>query len=170
MMNVNRSNTLDGDSVNVPRLDSGWNDSDQESIGLLLDAVKSGNLEKLVQMHEGGANLLVQDRFGCTLLHHAVVLGSKEIVKYIIDNAPACILDVTEKSTGETALHKAAALCQRTICYYLVEAGASLMKTDLQGETSKIYAERARDVELAAYLENRQHHQMIQREDHETAV
>uniref|UniRef100_A0A673MPN2 Diacylglycerol kinase n=1 Tax=Sinocyclocheilus rhinocerous TaxID=307959 RepID=A0A673MPN2_9TELE len=124
----------------------------------------------LVQMHEGGANLLVQDRFGCTLLHHAVLLGSKEILKYIIDNAPACILDVTEKSTGETALHKAAALCQRTICYYLVEAGASLMKTDLQGETPKMYAERAQDMELAAYLENRQHHQMIQREDHETAV
>ncbi|XP_016408894.1 diacylglycerol kinase zeta-like isoform X3 [Sinocyclocheilus rhinocerous] len=170
IMNLNRSNTLDEDSVNVPRLDSGWNDSDQESISLLFDAVNSDNIEKLVQMREEGANLLVQDRFGRTLLHHAVVLGSKEIVKYIIDNAPACILDVTEKSTGETALHKAAALCQRTICCYLVEAGASLMKTDLQGETPKMYAERAQDMELAAYLENRQHHQMIQREDHETAV
>uniref|UniRef100_A0A9J7ZJH6 Diacylglycerol kinase n=1 Tax=Cyprinus carpio carpio TaxID=630221 RepID=A0A9J7ZJH6_CYPCA len=136
----------------------------------LMDLFSGRSCSQLVQTHEGGANLLVQDRFGCTLLHHAVVLGSKEIVKYIIDNAPACILDVTEKSTGETALHKAAALCQRTICYYLVEAGASLMKTDLQGETSKMYAERALDMELAAYLENRQHHQMIQREDHETAV
>ncbi|XP_016111337.1 diacylglycerol kinase zeta-like isoform X3 [Sinocyclocheilus grahami] len=170
IMNLNRSNTLDEDSVNVPRLDSGWNDSDQESISLLFDAVNSDNIEKLVQMREEGANLLVQDRFGRTLLHHAVVLGSKEIVRYIIDNAPACILDVTEKSTGETALHKAAALCQRTICCYLVEAGASLMKTDLQSETPKMYAERAQDMELAEYLENRQHHQMIQREDHETAV
>ncbi|KAI2648528.1 Diacylglycerol kinase zeta [Labeo rohita] len=170
IINLNRSNTHDEDSGNVPRLDSGWNDSDQESISLLFDAVKSGNMEKLVQIHKEGANLLVQDRFGCTLLHHAVVIGSKDIVKYIIDNAPACILDVTEKSTGETALHKAASLCQRTICCYLVEAGASLMKTDLQGETPKMYAERARDMELAGYLENRQHHQMIQREDHETAV
>lgn len=33
---------------------------------------------------------------------------------------------------GETALHKAASSCQRSICHYLVEAGASLMKTDLQ--------------------------------------
>lgn len=33
---------------------------------------------------------------------------------------------------GETALHKAAASCQWSICHYLVEAGASLMKTDLQ--------------------------------------
>uniref|UniRef100_A0A672PBA9 Diacylglycerol kinase n=1 Tax=Sinocyclocheilus grahami TaxID=75366 RepID=A0A672PBA9_SINGR len=101
------------------------------------------------------------------LLHHAVLLGSKEILKYIIDNGGVSLCFLF---SGETALHKAAALCQRTICYYLVEAGASLMKTDLQGETPKMYAERARDMELAAYLENRQHHQMIQREDHETAV
>uniref|UniRef100_A0A8C2K5F7 Diacylglycerol kinase n=1 Tax=Cyprinus carpio TaxID=7962 RepID=A0A8C2K5F7_CYPCA len=72
--------------------------------------------------------------------------------------------------SGETVLHKAASLCQRTICHYLVEAGASLMKTDLQGDTPKHRAEKAKDAELAAYLENRQHYQMIQREDQETAV
>lgn len=72
--------------------------------------------------------------------------------------------------SGETALHRAATLCQRTICHYLVEAGASLMKTDLQGDTPKNRAEKACDAELAAYLENRQHYQMIQREDQETAV
>ncbi|XP_064432605.1 diacylglycerol kinase zeta isoform X5 [Mirounga angustirostris] len=33
---------------------------------------------------------------------------------------------------GETCLHQAAALGQRTICHYIVEAGASLMKTDQQ--------------------------------------
>uniref|UniRef100_A0A672M9X6 Diacylglycerol kinase n=1 Tax=Sinocyclocheilus grahami TaxID=75366 RepID=A0A672M9X6_SINGR len=144
-----------------------------ETVGGCSNSTDHRSLKKhipSVRPHCSRANLLVQDRFGRTLLHHAVVLGSKEIVRYIIDNAPACILDVTEKSTGETALHKAAALCQRTICCYLVEAGASLMKTDLQSETPKMYAERAQDMELAEYLENRQHHQMIQREDHETAV
>ncbi|XP_005174346.2 diacylglycerol kinase zeta isoform X3 [Danio rerio] len=165
-----RSNTLEEDSVNVQRLDTVWNKSDQDSTNLLFDAVKSGNLEKLEQMHEEGADLTVQDHLGCTILHQAVILGHKEIVKFITENAPACILDVTEKSTGETALHKAAALCHRTICCYLVDAGASLMKTDLQGETPKMYAERTRDYELAEYLENQQHHQMIQRDDHETAV
>lgn len=165
-----RSNTLEEDSVNVQRLDTVWNKSDQDSTNLLFDAVKSGNLEKLEQMHEEGADLSVQDHLGCTILHQAVILGHKEIVKFITENAPACILDVTEKSTGETALHKAAALCHRTICCYLVDAGASLMKTDLQGETPKMYAERTRDYELAEYLENQQHHQMIQRDDHETAV
>lgn len=40
----------------------------------------------------------------------------------------------------------------------------------LQGETPKQRAEKANDQELADYLENRQHYQMIQREDQETAV
>lgn len=40
----------------------------------------------------------------------------------------------------------------------------------LQGDTPKNRAEKAKDPELAAYLENRQHYQMIQREDQETAV
>lgn len=39
-----------------------------------------------------------------------------------------------------------------------------------QGETPKDKAEKAPDPELAAYLGNRQHYQMIQREDQETTV
>uniref|UniRef100_A0A8C4GJN4 Diacylglycerol kinase n=1 Tax=Dicentrarchus labrax TaxID=13489 RepID=A0A8C4GJN4_DICLA len=107
---------------------------------------------------------------GCTLLHHAVEAGSKEILKYLIDNVPTPHLDITERETGETALHKAASSGQRSICRYLVEAGASLMKTDLQGETPKQRAEKANDPELAEHLDNCQHYQMIQREDQETAV
>lgn len=143
---------------------------DEETLKMLVECVKSGNLEKLMELHQNGADLGLNDTLGCTLLHHAVDNGNKEMVKYIIKNAPLSILDVTEKEKGETALHKAAALCHRTICGYLVEAGASLMKTDLQGDTAKAHAERAQDWQLAEYLENRQHHQMIQREDHETAV
>uniref|UniRef100_A0A8C8G5D7 Diacylglycerol kinase n=1 Tax=Oncorhynchus tshawytscha TaxID=74940 RepID=A0A8C8G5D7_ONCTS len=130
----------------------------------------SGEFPELKELHKLGADLSLQDPSGCTLLHYAVDTGSKDTVKYILDNAPTDILDVTEKENGETVLHKAASLCQRTICHYLVEAGASLMKTDLQGDTPKHRAEKAKDAELAAYLENRQHYQMIQREDQETAV
>lgn len=39
-----------------------------------------------------------------------------------------------------------------------------------QGDTPRQRAEKAQDTELAAYLENRQHYQMVQREDQETAV
>ncbi|KAJ8402908.1 hypothetical protein AAFF_G00362220 [Aldrovandia affinis] len=144
--------------------------TDTVSAEVLIECVKSRDHQRLRELHKLGADLAVQDSAGRTLLHHAVGAGSKEVVKYIIDNAPSDILDVTEKESGETVLHKAATLCQRTICHYLVEAGASLMKTDLQGETPKHRAEKAKDQELAAYLENRQHYQMIQREDQETAV
>ncbi|XP_028320692.1 diacylglycerol kinase zeta isoform X2 [Gouania willdenowi] len=137
---------------------------------LLINCVKNKDLKKLQELHEKGADLALLDQSGCSLLHHAVSTGSKEMVRYILDNAPSELLDVTEKLHGETVLHRAASLCQRTICSFLVEAGASLMKTDLQGDTPKNRAEKANDAELAAYLGNRQHYQMIQREDQETAV
>ncbi|XP_054480128.1 diacylglycerol kinase zeta-like isoform X1 [Anoplopoma fimbria] len=136
----------------------------------LIECVKNKDSKKLQELHLKGADLTVLDLSGCSLLHHAVATGSKETVRYILDNAPSDLIDVTEKLHGETVLHRAASLCHRTICHYLVEAGASLMKTDLQGETPKNRAEKANDSELAAYLENRQHYQMIQREDQETAV
>ncbi|KAL7992313.1 hypothetical protein Chor_016569 [Crotalus horridus] len=136
----------------------------------LIDAAKNNNFSKFKELHQAGKDLMMRDPTGQTALHHAVKSGSKEIVKYIIENAPAEILDVAEEENGETSLHQAAALRQRTICHYIVEAGASLMKTDLQGDTPKHRAEKANDPDLAAYLENRQHYQMIQREDQETAV
>ncbi|NXP74891.1 DGKZ kinase, partial [Ramphastos sulfuratus] len=137
---------------------------------LLIEAAKSGNFSKFQELHQAGRDLMVRDSSGQTVLHHAVKSGSKDMVKYIIENAPSEILDATEEENGETSLHQAAALRQRTICHYIVEAGASLMKTDLQGDTPKHRAEKANDPDLAAYLENRQHYQMIQREDQETAV
>ncbi|KAM9557706.1 diacylglycerol kinase zeta isoform 2-T2 [Guaruba guarouba] len=136
----------------------------------LIEAARSGNFSKFQELHQAGRDLMVRDSSGQTVLHHAVKSGSKDIVKYIIENAPSEILDATEEENGETCLHQAAALRQRTICHYIVEAGASLMKTDLQGDTPKHRAEKANDPDLAAYLENRQHYQMIQREDQETAV
>ncbi|NXE90195.1 DGKZ kinase, partial [Menura novaehollandiae] len=137
---------------------------------LLIEAAKSGDFSKFQELHRAGRDVMVRDSSGQTVLHHAVKSGSKDIVKYIIENAPSEILDATEEENGETSLHQAAALRQRTICHYIVEAGASLMKTDLQGDTPKHRAEKANDPDLAAYLENRQHYQMIQREDQETAV
>ncbi|XP_005795871.1 diacylglycerol kinase zeta isoform X2 [Xiphophorus maculatus] len=143
---------------------------DPEKDAELISCVKNENLSRLTELHQQGAELALQDADGFTLLHHAVQTGSKDIVKYLIENVPASHLDLAETETGETALHKAAALCQRSICHFLVEAGASLMKTDLQGDTPKHRAAKADDQELANYLENCQHYQMIQREDQETAV
>ncbi|XP_027693525.1 diacylglycerol kinase zeta isoform X9 [Vombatus ursinus] len=135
----------------------------------LIEAAERNDFCKFQELHRAGGDLMLRDERGRTLLHHAVRAGSKEIVRYLLDHAPTEIIDAVEEN-GETSLHQAAALRQRTICHYIVEAGASLMKTDLQGDTPRQRAEKAQDTELAAYLENRQHYQMIQREDQETAV
>ncbi|XP_037309498.2 diacylglycerol kinase zeta isoform X3 [Pungitius pungitius] len=170
---IHRSNTTAADFNPRLRLEKGSKTSEMEKERdkeMLIECVRNKDDKKLQELHLKGADLTVLDCSGCSLLHHAVVTGSKETVRYILDNAPSDLLDVTETLHGETVLHRAASLCHRTICHYLVEAGASLMKTDLQGETPKNRAEKAHDSELAAYLENRQHYQMIQREDQETAV
>ncbi|XP_029137630.2 diacylglycerol kinase zeta isoform X3 [Labrus bergylta] len=168
---IHRSNTTAADFKPKLRTEKSQKMSDPErEKELLVECVKNKDLKKLQELHLKGADLTSLDSSGCSLLHHAASAGSKEMVRYILDNAPSDLLDVTEKLQGETVLHRAASLCQRTICHYLVEAGASLMKTDLQGDTPKNRAEKSQDAELAAYLENRQHYQMIQREDQETAV
>ncbi|XP_039989744.1 diacylglycerol kinase zeta [Xiphias gladius] len=166
ILNVHRSNTTLADfRPMISPSSAASHDPGKEAE--LLSCIRTEDLDRLMELHQEGQDLLLQDGAGCTLLHHAVLAGSKEIVKYLVDNVPTSHLDITEKETGETALHKAATSCQRRICHYLVEAGASLMKTDLQGETP---GEKAKDQELAEYLENCQHYQMIQREDQETAV
>ncbi|XP_073318459.1 diacylglycerol kinase zeta-like isoform X3 [Pagrus major] len=181
---IHRSNTTAADFKPRLRQEKSQKTSETErEKEMLIECVKNKDMKKLQELHLKGADLTTLDLSGCTLLHHAVSTGSKEMVRYILDNvlsshflssvcfpAPSDLLDVTEKLHGETVLHRAASLCHRTICHYLVEAGASLMKTDLQGDTPKNRAEKAHDAELAAYLENRQHYQMIQREDQETAV
>ncbi|XP_069927198.1 diacylglycerol kinase zeta isoform X3 [Oryctolagus cuniculus] len=135
----------------------------------LIEAARRNDFCKLQELHRAGGDLTHRDGRNRTLLHHAVSTGSKDVVRYLLDHAPPEILDAVEEN-GETCLHQAAALGQRTICHYIVEAGASLMKTDQQGDTPRQRAEKAQDTELAAYLENRQHYQMVQREDQETAV
>ncbi|XP_062236218.1 diacylglycerol kinase zeta isoform X2 [Platichthys flesus] len=170
---IHRSNTTAADFK--PRLRREQSQKTEDTDGerekeMLIECVKNKDVKGLQELHLKGADLTALDQSDCSLLHHAVSTGSKDTVRYILDNAPNDLLDVTEKLHGETVLHRAASLCHRTICHYLVEAGASLMKTDLQGDTPKNRAEKAQDAELAAYLENRQHYQMIQREDQETAV
>lgn len=64
---------------------------------------------------------------------------------------------------------------QLNICFLLFLLSCDLRDFSLtnclyQGETPKDKAEKAHDPELAAYLGNRQHYQMIQREDQETTV
>ena len=68
---------------------------------------------------------------------------------------PKSLIDVVDCERYQTALHKAAWYTRRTICSMLVEAGASLTKTDYQGNTPRKQALKAEDNELAEYLESK---------------
>eukprot|EP00069_Balaena_mysticetus_P011084 bmy_07055T0 len=83
---------------------------------------------------------------------------------------PSELLDMADSETGETALHKAACQRNRAVCQLLVDAGASLRKTDSKGKTPQERAQQAGDPDLAAYLESRQNYKIIGHEDLETAV
>uniref|UniRef100_A0A8C6B622 Diacylglycerol kinase n=1 Tax=Monodon monoceros TaxID=40151 RepID=A0A8C6B622_MONMO len=136
----------------------------------ILQAVIAGDLMKLIESYKNGGSLLIQGPDHCSLLHYAAKTGNGEIVKYILDHGPYELLDMADSETGETALHKAACQRNRAVCQLLVDAGASLRKTDSKGKTPQERAQQAGDPDLAAYLESRQNYKIIGHEDLETAV
>ncbi|XP_061833347.1 diacylglycerol kinase zeta-like isoform X4 [Nerophis lumbriciformis] len=73
---------------------------EEEETELLIKCVKNKDLKKLQELHEKGCDLTCVDQCGCSLLHHAVNVGSKEMVRFILDNASSDLVDVTEKIHG----------------------------------------------------------------------
>uniref|UniRef100_A0A8B9S1X5 Diacylglycerol kinase n=1 Tax=Accipiter nisus TaxID=211598 RepID=A0A8B9S1X5_9AVES len=150
-------------------------DASQTHIALQSPVLSSCHLSSginllFIECCKKGANLLIQGPDHCSLLHHAAKTGHGEIVKYILEHGPSELLDMTDSETGETALHKAACQRHRAVCQLLVDAGASLRKTDSKGKTPRDRAQQAGDPDLASYLESRQNYQMVSHEDLETAV
>ena len=62
----------------------------------------------LTELHQEGYSLLSIDETGKTAMHYGARFGHKEIVKFLIANAPVAILDMVDNEKGQTALHKAA--------------------------------------------------------------
>ncbi|CAB1323598.1 unnamed protein product, partial [Coregonus sp. 'balchen'] len=143
MVNVHQSHTTIADFR--PMLSSGSALScDTEKVTELIECVKTEDLERLTELHKQGADIFTQDTLGCTLLHYAVEVGCKEIAKYIIDHEGRRLsIKLRSRVRGPSATTWVRRRSRR--------------------------AEKANDQELAEYLENRQHYQMIQREDQETA-
>ncbi|XP_065054788.1 diacylglycerol kinase zeta-like isoform X2 [Rhopilema esculentum] len=161
---VSKHNGLANGIDNIARLDT------EEKKQLLLAAAKKGNLQTFVALHQADASLLWCDNRGYTVLHLAAKHGHKEIVKHIIANVSKCALDLVDDEKCQTPLHKAASRQRRTICRMLVNAGASLTRKDHVGNTPRLLALKAKDSDLAKFLENQERLQIIASDDHETAV
>ncbi|XP_056223718.1 diacylglycerol kinase iota isoform X2 [Seriola aureovittata] len=134
----------------------------------LLTAASSGDLSMLSECVRRGVSLLVRDSGGCSVLHISAQNGHSDLVSYIVQQGSKVLLDLTDREKGDTALHKAACEKQHAVCRLLVEAGASLEKTNFQGKTPADQAEG--DSELATYLSAQQNTSSTTQEDLETAV
>uniref|UniRef100_A0A3B4UTR9 Uncharacterized protein n=1 Tax=Seriola dumerili TaxID=41447 RepID=A0A3B4UTR9_SERDU len=130
----------------------------------LLTAASSGDLSMLSECVRRGVSLLVRDSGGCSVLHISAQNGHSDLVSYIVQQGES----VHDVHLGDTALHKAACEKQHAVCRLLVEAGASLEKTNFQGKTPADQAEG--DSELATYLSAQQNTSSTTQEDLETAV
>ncbi|XP_041637180.1 diacylglycerol kinase iota isoform X4 [Cheilinus undulatus] len=133
----------------------------------LLKAASTGDLSMLSDCVRRGVSLLVRDSGGCSALHIAAQNGHTELVSFILQQGSKVLLDLTDREKGDTALHKAASEKQHAVCRLLVEAGASLEKTNFQGKTPVEEAEG--DSELTTYL-SAQQNSPAPHEDLETAV
>ncbi|XP_069484856.1 diacylglycerol kinase iota isoform X1 [Ambystoma mexicanum] len=136
----------------------------------LVQAVIAGDLPKVIQSYQAGANLLILGPESGSLLHHAARTGQVETAGYLVEHGPRDLLEMAESGTGETALHKAAFHRHRRVCQLLVDSGASVTKKDLKGKTPRDKALQAGDADLASYLESQQSRQHTSHEDLETAV
>ncbi|KAM6986868.1 diacylglycerol kinase iota [Aplochiton taeniatus] len=136
----------------------------------LLTAARSGDLPTLSSCWGRGVSLLVRDPGGCSALHLAAQHGHTEVVSFILEHGSKLILDLTDRETGDTALHKAALQKQHPVCRLLGNAGASLNKTNCQGKTPADLAQAEGDSELASYLQNGPQAPSDAHEDLETAV
>lgn len=134
----------------------------------LLTAASTGDLLLLIDSVRRGISLLVRDSAGCSALHLAAQNGHTDLVSFILQQGSKVLLDLTDREKGETALHKAASEKQHTVCRLLVEAGASLEKTNFQGKTPADQA--ASDSELATFLSSQRQTSSSTNEDLETAV
>uniref|UniRef100_A0A3P9HEB1 Diacylglycerol kinase n=1 Tax=Oryzias latipes TaxID=8090 RepID=A0A3P9HEB1_ORYLA len=137
-------------------------------LAALLTAAVSGDLPTLSECLQRGVSLLVRDAEGCSALHIAAQNGHTDLVRYILQQGSKVLLDLTDREKGDTALHKAASEKQHAVCRLLVEAGASLEKTNFQGKTPADQAQE--DTELSNYLSSRRPPPPSSKEDLETAV
>ncbi|XP_026859672.2 diacylglycerol kinase iota isoform X3 [Electrophorus electricus] len=136
----------------------------------LLTAASLGDVQTLSACCSLGLGLFVRDAAGCSALHLASQNGHAEVVSFILQHGSKLILDLTEKETGDSALHKAAFHCHHEVCHLLLGAGASPNKANFLGKTPKDCAQEAGDSDLASYLEQQHAGREAASEDLETAV
>lgn len=97
-----------------------------------------------------GGNLNLQDEYGDTVLHYAVLKSNKQFVKFICGKMSKDALNI-QNLAGETVLHIVCKANNLEYCKLLLDAGASLAKCSKVGYPLH-YALKHGDQKLVEYL------------------
>ena len=101
----------------------------------------TGNMRDLQSLLDRKRLAEAQDERGRAALHHAVLGGNSQIVRYLVNGYPGCI-DVKDEE-GRTALHYAAAVGDEGVLYrVLIQGGADPNLRDAMGNTPGVYLRR----------------------------
>jgi len=100
----------------------------------LLNACKDGDLEKVKQLLEEGADVNVKDEKGRTALMFASWYGHKKVVKQLLEKGAD--VNAREYKDGETALMWAAAKGDKKVVKLLLESGADVNAKNKGGWTA----------------------------------
>jgi len=110
----------------------------QASAGELHDAAKNGDILKVRQLLEQGANVNAPDNFGTTPLHYAASEGKTDIAKLLIERGA----DVNARDQHQwTPLHMAAYGGRAAMAKLLVEKGADVNAKDKNHNTPVKFAQ-----------------------------
>ena len=123
----------------------------------VLRAARLGDLGMMTDLYQDGFSLMAIDETAKTALHYGARFGNKDVVKFLLQNAPHSIIDIVDNEKGQTALHKAAAYQRSDICCLLVTAGASLLVKDNENRSARMLAmDSGAEQSLLTYLENQE--------------
>ena len=115
----------------------------------LIWAVRTGNQAGCEVLLSRGADLLVRDRNGNSVVHHAVLMDRLELLESLL-SAGADVNAANDR--GQTALHLAAAAGSFETCRLLLDRGASVQVSDAEGNTPLHLAARGGSFELCEYF------------------
>lgn len=107
-----------------------------------------GNINKVKELVERGANVNAQNDYGYSPMFYASRQNKLNIVKYLVENG--AIVDI-ENRFGETPLMVASVNGNLEVVKYLIQSGANINKIGA-GTTSLGYASRYGHLDVVKYL------------------
>jgi hypothetical protein len=110
---------------------------------------ESGNLERVKQLVEGGANIDETNEDGETAMLLACINGLLEVVVYLVEHGAN--VAHTDR-LGMTALHWAGNDGNLSCVTYLLEHGARITERDNEGTTAFLFAALSGNLEVLQYL------------------